>query len=539
MSTALNDLVSSTNSAWKIHSTALILKLKLHITPSHISIPLARYIQASYMALPVKTVVLVERPYGTDILPEVASAMSYNVEKNGKPTPSTAILATVMKNLFNEKWETTEAWFRDSWMYIRSGVFLINVCCFEPFMKDSLEERTAVCSFVRDMIEFSHVVSGTTVDLIALGNPATACADKIRSSMADRSKKVKVLRGPNPAGLKHKFGDLTSPLVTLGKGTQNVAKALHSAIVRSRDHPVTTLQQYIMSSDSSSIANAGKTLISDLERVELFFKNGGKYQGPTSDQEVFSSLRKSVSSFINTITSARVTAAIQDWAETGGIAKGAYKSGNRGYQPKNYNKGTSSEKSTTPSNKPFLATPSKAKFAEDDEEEQQPEIPAPDASTENTDRVLTPSSTPALSIIETPSKAPKLNTPSSIRSGRSVSTGTKTTFLEDIEEDYSGAVTVPVSPPASITKEERNVVEMVNEIVNSNKDFNIKHTIVEEVGEFTRSLQPSTDTAKALLATVREVLNNEKYEVDRDLGYVDGNLSMQNPIVQLFLKWSV
>lgn len=46
------------------------------------------------MALPVKTIVLVERPYRTTIHPYACSAMSYDPLKNSDPTPSTAAIAT-------------------------------------------------------------------------------------------------------------------------------------------------------------------------------------------------------------------------------------------------------------------------------------------------------------------------------------------------------------------------------------------------------------------------------------------------------------
>lgn len=533
---------SSLHTAWYERSVLLCIKLRLYETQSHISAPLARYIEGSHMALPAKTIVLVERPYRTNILPFVASAMSYDVIKNPDPTPSTAVLATDMKNILDTDWVEIESWFRDSWMHIKSGVFLINVCCFEAFMENSLYERVSVCEFVRDMIEVSYTMSREVIELVALGNPAVSCADRIRNSIPERSKKVKVSRGPNPAGLRHRFGDLASPTLTLGK--KPVTKALYKAVTRSQQYAITTLEEYCnMSSSKSSVGDDGKNFIADLERVEQFFKSGGKYQGPVSDEDVFKSLRISAKKFIDTLTNERVTAALVDWRETGNSAKGAYKSSNRGYEPKSYNKGASSEKSSTQSPRPFTATPSKGKFAEDDEAVP---VNVDDQASSSTVPMDTPASTPTVEQMRTPTKQGGGPAPApSNYSARSSSKGVKMMFLEDIGEDEVPTEGSVLDDPAlssrddtttNVTKDEFKVVELVDDFIRTSNEYNISPMFMEDVAEFTRTRRAANSNSVELLHSVREVVKNSKWNVESDLGFVDGKLNSSNPVVQLILK---
>jgi hypothetical protein len=533
------------------------------------SVPLTRYICASYLSLPVKTIVLVERPYRTNIHPYAASAMSYDPAKNSTVTPSTAVLATDLKNRLDVDWHETEAWFRDSWMYMRAGVFLINVCCFEEFMGNSLNERVSVESFVRDMVVTSYNMSGTVVELIALGNPAISSANRIRSNVADRKHKLKVHRGDNPAGLRHRFGDLTSPDITVG--SKELSRALYRAITRSATvvkcvnsdfDNMTTLKQANL---KGKLISAHRDLDQDLEQVALFFKNGGKYEGPVSDEQVFTSLRKSASKFIETLIDERVIIKLADLRENDTSAKGAYNSGHRGYEPRAYKAGSSSEVSGISKNKP-TPTPQKAKWIDDDDEEVAPTPSKPQQiKSESTTTVMTPAS----SAPQTPQKQTPLRPP--MNSGRSVSgqsamgsaMSSKLKFIdEDSDEDRPVLSLAGEKPdlalnaelddikspdvesrrpmsPTMMSADEAGDMALVAEFLHSNSGgYGVPNSIVQEITEAATATRASSDVSREVLEVVRGMRTSGESSLESDLGFVDGSPVLSSRIVRLVLKWA-
>jgi hypothetical protein len=559
----------SVESLWKLRSLILIQQLGLdHRHDVNFSVPLTRYISGSYMALPVRTIVLVERPYRTDIHPYAASAMSYDPAKDPRITPSTAVLATDLKNRLDVDWNETEAWFRDSWMYIKAGVFLINICCFEEFMGNSLNERVSVESFVRDMVVASYNMSGHVVELVALGNPAISSANRIRANVADRKHKLKVHRGQNPAGLRHRFGDLTSPDITVG--SKELSRALYRAIVRSSTSPkctesdfdnMTTIKQANL---KSKLVSAHRDLDEDLEQVALFFKNGGKYEGPVSDEQVFTSLRKSASKFMETLIDERVIIKLADLRENDSSAKGAYHSGNRGYEPKSFKQGSSSEVSGMSKNKP-TPTPQKTKWLdEEDEAAPTPSKPQPIKS-ESTTTVMTPAS----SAPQTPQKQTPLRPP--MNSGRSVSgqsamgsaMSSKLKFIdEDSDEDrpvlnlndekpdleLNAELDALKSPsvesyrplsPTMMNSDEAGDMALVGEFLHTNStNYGVAMSIMQEINEAATTSRASSDVSKEVLEVVRQMRKSGTSTLEDDLGFTDGQAAANSSIIRLILKWA-
>lgn len=544
----------------------LIDKLSL-LQHKHVnfSLPLTRYIHASYLTLPVKTVVLVERPYRTDIHPYASSAMSYDPLKSNISTPSTAVLATDLKNVLGADWHNTEAWFRDSWMYIKAGVFLINVCCFEEFMGNSLNERVAVESFVRDMVVTSYNMSGTAVELVALGNPAISSANRIRSNIADRRVKLKVYRGVNPAGLRHKFGDLTSPSITVG--SKELSKALHRAIARSSvtdkctESDFETMTTIKQANTRGRIAGGFKDLDEHLEEVAQFFKNGGKYEGPVSDQEVFSSLRKCVSKLGDILIEERVILMLANLKENGNSGKGSYTDANRTYDRKSYKGGSSSEVSGSMRGKP-APTPQKTKWLEDDEP--LPGTPSkPPVAVSVSESTGTAVPTPSSSAPQTPQQKPMVRRdPSSGRSvsGQSTFSATRNSSqLKFIDEEDSGEDRVPLeavgesidldlkaeidtfapSSPGMMTSDEVTDMGTVGEFLHSSSgSYGIDPSVVQEVNEAASTTRASTDTVRSVLDVIRKIRASGSSTVEQDMGFVDGTANLESPIMRLLLSWA-
>lgn len=547
----------------------------LHRPDVNFSLPLIRYISGSCMALPVKTIVLVERPYRTTIHPHVSSAMSYDPLKSSDPTPSTAAIATDMKNKLNTDWNEIEAWFRDSWMFIKSGVFLINVCCFEEFMGNSLNERVSVERFIRDMIVMSYNMSGVTVELVALGNPAISSSNRIRSSIADRKLKLKVHRGINPAGARHKFGDLTSPQITIG--STELTRALYRAVTRSclisrctaEDYDeMTTLKQ---ANVKSRLLSAHRDFDEDMEHVAQFFKNGGKYEGPVSDEQVFVSLRKSTSRFMEVLIEERVIVMLAGLKENDNTAKGAYSSGHREYQPRPYKVGSSSEVSGVSKSKPTPVA-QKAKWL--DEEDSATEAP-PETPSKPPAPVRTASS--EVSVLKTPApQIPKqrpAQTPMS--SGRSVSgqstmsatrSATKLKFIEEesdtepaqlslenekpdldltAELDEVDQLQTPIkavhrpTSPVTMSEEEGGDMNVIGEFLHSSSTrYGVSPSVIEEVNEAASSGRASSDISKKVLEAVKRIRASGESSIEEDLGFVTGEVRLDSPIMKLLLTWA-
>lgn len=557
---------------WKLRSTMLTNQLGLHHkNRSTFSMPLMRYIQASYLCIPVKTIVLVERPYRNDIHPCAAAAMSYDPHKSSCPTPSTAIMATSMKNHLGCDWKDTECWFRDSWKFLRAGVFLINVCCFEEFMGNSLNERVSVERFVRDMIVFSYSMSSDTVDLVALGNPAVSSTNRIRSAIADRKKAVKVHRGVNPAGLRHKFGDLTSPQITVG--SVELSRALHRAITRSQFvEPLTPEDYYSMTTikqanTKAKIVNAHKEFDKDMDQVAQFFKSGGKYVGPLSDEQVFTSLRKSATKFVETLIEERVLVMLAGLKENDNVGKGAYSSGHRTYEPKSFNRGSSSEVSAMSKSKP-TPTSQKTQWMEEDD----PDSPStPSAAPATAASSVVARSFVAPSTGAQPSKrGTNDSVPATSQRKPSVSvsvsghsaTGTnrapsKLLFLDEesdpetptqvlqsdviddnLQAELDGLSAHTPSSPSTMSDDDAAAMGVVGEFLHgSGADYGIPASVMQEINEAASSGRAATTAAKRVLEAVRETRRGGS-TVERDLGFETGKARHDAPVMQLLLSWS-
>ena len=112
----------------------------LHVAPMTLAVPLCRYVSSIPSGTLYSVVIVVERPYFTDIYPDYFSAMSYHEEYSG-PTPATSGAGRLVSQFSKATYDQVEEWFRDSWMYLAHGVLLLNVCCSRKFVDaSSIEE---------------------------------------------------------------------------------------------------------------------------------------------------------------------------------------------------------------------------------------------------------------------------------------------------------------------------------------------------------------------------------------------------------------
>lgn len=199
----------------------------------HFSMRVARYVLCSYICLPVKTIIIGERPYSTDIHPDVSSAMSYDPEKS-RPTPSTTGLARDLSANFGTRYVEIETWFRDSWKYLASGVLMVNCSLFVQFSSShSLSETVPFQRWMRSILDVSMAMSESKIDVICMGVPSRNVVDSALRSIGVERSRVNKMFCSNPAAImKSKAGDLASLDRTLGK--KSVSKAILAAVKRSR-----------------------------------------------------------------------------------------------------------------------------------------------------------------------------------------------------------------------------------------------------------------------------------------------------------------
>ncbi|KAF2861615.1 hypothetical protein K470DRAFT_285329 [Piedraia hortae CBS 480.64] len=141
-------------------------------TTHHITGPLCRYILGIPRSMPIRHIILGERPYGNRILPYVASAMSYDPLLTNV-TPSVHYIARDIHNHTDMDYNTARDWFQESWKYLRQGVLVMNICAYTPFIDPlSDRERVATEQFLVDIVRVSVIIAGKKVHICAMGNPA-------------------------------------------------------------------------------------------------------------------------------------------------------------------------------------------------------------------------------------------------------------------------------------------------------------------------------------------------------------------------------
>ena len=209
----------------------------------HFSMRVARYILCSYLCIPVRIIMIGERPYSTDIHSEISSAMSYDQEKS-RPTPSTSGMAKDLGLNFGVPYVVAERWFRDSWKYLGSGALVVNCNLFLHFSSPhSVSETVPFQRWLRCILDVSMSLLNEKVDVVCMGVPASNVVDSALRSIGLARVRINKVSCINPAAIaKRATGDAASQVNTLGK--KSASKAIYRAIKRSDTILPLTQQDY-------------------------------------------------------------------------------------------------------------------------------------------------------------------------------------------------------------------------------------------------------------------------------------------------------
>jgi hypothetical protein len=228
----------------------------------HYSMPVARYILSSCACLPVKTVIVGERPYATDIHPYISSAMSYDPSKS-RATPSTVGMATDMTSNFSTTYLEVETWFRDGWKHLASGVLLLNCNTFLQFSSSrSQSETVPFQKWLRSILDCSMLLSNDKIDVVCMGIPSQNVVDSLLRSIGTARMNVNKKFCSNPASIvKQARSDTRSLSGTLGN--KSASRSVLSAITRSRNSRTLSVDDYfdiLSPTMSAQIPQVGKLI---------------------------------------------------------------------------------------------------------------------------------------------------------------------------------------------------------------------------------------------------------------------------------------
>ncbi len=164
----------------------------------HYAIPVSMYVMCCSIALPVKTIMIGERPYATGIHPPVSSAMSYDPRKC-RSTPSTIGAPSDLSRTTGCTYLEAEKWFRGSWKYLNSGTIVVNCTVVSSYSSShSINEVVSFQKWLRCIIKCSSRISQSTIDVVCMGVPSQNIVDSTLSSMDSHKGVVKKKMYPNP-----------------------------------------------------------------------------------------------------------------------------------------------------------------------------------------------------------------------------------------------------------------------------------------------------------------------------------------------------
>jgi hypothetical protein len=516
----------------------LLAKIGILENDRYSSLPLSRYIVSIPYCIPVKHVILAERPYATDIFPYIGSAMAYNSDLDMDTTPIVHFLAMDISNGSDLDYDTCRNWFRDGWKYLNSGVLLLNVCTTYSFMDNRSEkERVAMEEFLRDIISVSLMLSDDKIHVYALGNPARHSAGRIKSSIAGNKNRVVIHNCKNPAGFKHKIGDRMSPNFTMG--FKSITR-LFTTLIRSTSKSNSTLTErdYIKMAEGDPDYNKLKARTVSSHDV---FKDLAAYfkanTGKTIDrnEELFERAAEEMKQLTLALSAAKVKLLFAHISEPSGTAKPAYFSQRTNYNNTNYSRGSSSKASVaaTPAKKQTIGfadeeTPAENTVAESIESSK-------GISDDTTPKVMTPQTPTPAKIPYAASAAGQSNT-----TRRTVSIG----FADEDSDDNHADNIIPEHQSVSgknntdfnvvISEDELADLSLVSDFIDpSNEDYVVEPAILEFIQESIRTKRAVSDVSKEVLTVIRNTHSDKSQRsISNALGYDDEIVDVPSPIMQ-------
>lgn len=513
------------------------------------TMPMFAYIFELWRSLPVSTIILAERPYYTDIFPKVASAISYDPKLSGV-TPSTHYLAQDLSYNKLMDYSTVEEWFRESWRYLTCGVVVLNICVYRSFMDPlSSKERVPMERFIRQLVVSSYEMSGSKVTIIALGNPAKHAASRIRSSIPSSSSSVRVVGGPNPAGLKHKDRDPGSQTVTLE--SLNLSKAIASAIETCKLKGVILTELDFNMTDSAAgnldkIESAGLKLNDTFDNIAQYFKKVDKPR-TENEAELFSRASSEMMEFVTALRGARARIIFGSTDGTKSAAKQTYYNQRVPYSGGSYASSRGASTSVTPSTVNSFTKKEKVLFAKDDDEDDDVAAPSPLPATapeRPVSRRLFPTE-----ISTEPVLRPRV-------ASSQFSSSTKMQFADESDDDMpavhdtvdrsrsktplaSDAVSKgnTMSSDANMTGPEIDAMLSVSDFIETSDDCEgVPAIVCESLVSSAKSKRASPGVSMEVLQVIRTMLRDGGEDsVEKAIGSVDGIIDMPSGIMQWIL----
>jgi hypothetical protein len=532
----------------------LILDLDFNNSNSHITIPLCRYIMCIPYAIPIKHIVLGERPYATDILPYAASALSYDPMRQKDPPPSVEYLAHDLVNNTKMDYDTAVTWFRDSWKFLLQGVLLLNVCTFFKFNDvKSEKERVYMEEFLRDIVFASVSISQCKVHVYAMGNPAQHSANRIKSSMINLKHLVAIHRCINPAALQHKYGDQKSQDITLKSPT--TSRLLSQIIISTlAGKPILSKQDYYkmttLESDFTRASTLSDSLAGRFDEIFQYFRSNDKLLAENTDlATIFQRAGEELRELSISFQSIRVGITFMNKSEPSGTAKSAYYNQRKPYNKSTYSTGTSSRVSSSASGAGINRT---VGFGDESADES------------SFAGIVTPASTthqiPTISnILETPTTP----TPATITkfkpetgsiqaksvtgviSNQTVSIGFGDSSSDASDDDapvqssksITGILKIFGKGNNNLSEADHNDMSLVSDFLESNNEYDVSQKIKDDIGDTLRNRQAGGKISQEILATIRNMREDSNQpSVENALGYEDGKKDVLSDIIQLIMK---
>ena len=229
--------------------------------------------------MPLRAVVLAQSPYNRDIFPLTASAMSYEqllTLGSYQEMPATVeVLSNDISRVCNIDFTGVADWLRDSWMYIETGVLVIN--CRSVTLEGSPEsdrESARLLRMLKTMIEASTSSGAGATDVYTLGNSAKDIGDKVRSSVDTTACSVTVRSAPHPAYIARQNSDLRSPECTLGR--LSFSRKLGALIMNTKraQEVIREKERELLAKDLNSLSVHGRKVASSYsEYVSILEKD--------------------------------------------------------------------------------------------------------------------------------------------------------------------------------------------------------------------------------------------------------------------------
>lgn len=506
-------------------SYTLLSKLNIqNHADSHITLPLYRYIMSVFCAIPVRHIILGERPYATNVLPFAASAMSYDPDRQSETLPSVHYIARDIANHHDMEYEVAREWFQDSWKYLNKGIMLLNVCTYTSFMDPfSDRERVAVEEFIRDIINVSYSITKEAVHLYPMGNPAQHSAGRMRSSLKDPKLRVKVHKCMNPAWPSHKTGDQQSPQITLSnkpaiKLLYHIVKSTHckGALLTERSYEVMSSSR--STDELSDLVNRIERTSDGFERIEAMFKDSGKRREEMTAEQVLAHMKTELKGLAMALQSVKIRSLFAAISEPEGVAKQTFYNQRQQYKPRESHYGTSSKAPSVMSTPrgPSTTVP----FADDDDSSESGEANPPTHDPLVHSRTTVPTTpTPPTKRVSAPHKAPSVMS----------SVGSPIGFIDEESEPSDNddvaspslaaqlqSLNVATAKPlnlrgnSSMTPSEVLDMTDIADFVESSDEYQYNVDVVDALNEAVRTRSAPTGIAAEALDVIRNTKSDPK-----------------------------